>query len=135
MDPRRSGSDFSFLNTDMTPRPSYYHMQMISQNFSGRYADGRCNVSTLRTYGAVDMDKIAVMLINVGDRQTSNVRLNNDPIDGSCQVNIDAGVPVTVAQAIGGQTTLVLVFNRQGQLTKRITYADGSSPKEEIFDP
>jgi len=83
----------------------------------------------------VDVDKIAVMLINVGDKQTSNVRLNNDPIDGNCRVNIDVGVPVTVAQAIGGQTTLVLVFNRQGKLTKRITYADGSSPNEEIFDP
>lgn len=131
----RSGSDFSFLNSDMTPRPSYYHMQMVSQHFSGRYADGRCNVSTLRTYGAVDKDKIAVMLINVGEAQTASVRLNNDAVVGSCLVNIDAGVPVTLTQAIGEKTTMVLVFNLKGQLTKRGTYPDGSQPREEILKP
>jgi hypothetical protein len=119
----------------MTPRPSYYHMQMVSQNFSGRYADGRCNISTLRPYGAVDKDKIAVMLINVGDAQTASVRLNNDAVEGSCQVNIDAGVPITLTQAIGEKTTMVLVFNLKGQLTKRITYADDGKPSEEILKP
>jgi len=135
----RTGSDFSFLNSDMTPRPSYYHMQMVSQNFNGRYADGRCNVSTLRTYGAVDKDKIAVMLINVGEAQTASVRLNNDPVEGGCQVNIDAGVPVTLTQVIGEMSTMVLVFNAKGQLTKRITYTDpngdGRKPVEETFTP
>ncbi|MBN1362012.1 MAG: hypothetical protein JW993_15560 [Sedimentisphaerales bacterium] len=132
---RGRGTDFSFVNADMTPRPSYYHMQMISQNFSGRYADGRCNVPTLRAYSAVDTDKIAVMLINVGDSQTSNVRLNNDPVDDSCQVNIDAGVAITLVQRIGAHTSMVLVFDRQGQLTKRITYAEDGTPKEELFNP
>jgi hypothetical protein len=134
-----SGSDFSFLNSDMTPRPSYYHMQMVSHNFSGRYADGQCNVSTLRAYGAVDKDKIAVMLINVGDAQTANVRLNNDPVEGSCLVNIDADVPATLRQPIGNKTTMVLMFNTKGQLTKCLTYAapgtDGGRPMEETFKP
>lgn len=68
------------------------------------------------------------MLINVGGQQTSRVCLNNDPVEGSCQVNIDAGIPVTFEQAIGKETSMVLVFNRQGQLTKRITYTNGSKP-------
>ena len=37
-------------------------------------------------------------------------------------------------QAIGAKTTMVLVFNAQGRLTKRITYADGSQPAEEILN-
>jgi hypothetical protein len=133
---RCRGTDFGFLNADMTPRASYYHMQMVSRNFTGRYAGGRCNIPTLRTYGAVDRDKAAVMLINVGDEPaTCDVRLNNDAVEGRCRVNIDAGIPVTFAQTIGGQTSIVLVFNRQGRLTRRITYVKGDTPSEEIVNP
>ena len=121
-----SGTDFGFLNGDNSPRPSYYHMQMVSQNFSGIYVNGASNVGTMRTYGAVDTSKIAAMLVNVGSAQTCSVRLNNDVITGSCQVNIDADIPVTSSQTIGGQTTIVLVFNLQGQLIKRVTYASSS---------
>jgi hypothetical protein len=67
------------------------------------------------------------MLINVGAAQTCNVRLNNDSTGGGCGVNIGANTPVTFTQAIGAQTSMVLVFDRNGQLTKRITYANGMS--------
>ncbi|MCI4066241.1 malectin domain-containing carbohydrate-binding protein [Micromonospora sp. R77] len=119
------GTDFGFVSGNLTPRSSYYHMQMVSKNFSGTYVDGTSNVSALRTYGAVDTDKIAVMLINVGGAQTCTVRLNNDAVSGGCTVNIGANTPITFTQAIGAQTSMVLVFNRQGQFVKRITYGNG----------
>ena len=64
------GTDFGFLNGNNTPRPSFYHMQMVSKNFSGSYADGRSNVATLYAFGAVDTTKIVVMVINQGGAQT-----------------------------------------------------------------
>jgi hypothetical protein len=130
-----SGSDFGFLNGDNSPRPSYYHMQMVSQNFSGDYADGDTNGGGLYAYGAVNGNQIAVMLINEGGGKSCAVRLNNDGVGGSCQVNIDAGTPVTFNQSIGGDTSMVLVFNGQGQLTTRITYAQGCSPQTQNFNP
>jgi hypothetical protein len=130
-----SGSDFGFLNGDNSPRPSYYHMQMVTQNFSGDYADGDTNGGGLYAYGAVNGNQIAVMLINEGGSKSCAVRLNSDGVGGSCQVNIDAGTPVTFNQSIGGDTSMVLVFNGQGQLTKRITYAQGSSPQTQNFNP
>jgi len=87
------------------------------------------------TSGAVDSTKIAVMLINVGGAQTCTVRLNGDAIGGSCTVNIQAGTPVSFTQSIGGTTSMVLVFNTAGQLTKRITYANGGVPVVENFTP
>jgi hypothetical protein len=125
------GTDFGFLNGDNSPRPSYYHMQMVSNNFSGFYADGQTSTGNLYTYGAVDADKIAVMLINEGGAVTCNVRLNEDAVGGGCQVYIDAGTPVTLAQAIPAETSMVLVFDRAGKLTKRITYTNGGVPKTE----
>ncbi len=128
-----SGTDFGFLNGDNSPRPSYYHMQLISQNFAGTYADGKSNIGNLYAFGAFDSSKIVVMLINQGGAQTCNVRLNNDAVSGSCQVNIGASTAVTSSQAIGASTSMVLVFSRQGQLTKRITYASGSTPRTQTF--
>ena len=123
-----SGTDFGFLNGDNSPRPSYYHMQMVSQNFSGDYANGNTNVNGLYSFGAVDFDRIVVMMINTGGAQTCNVRLNNDAAGGGCAINIDAGTAVTHSQSIAGNTTLMLIFNRQGQLTRQIHYSEGGVP-------
>jgi hypothetical protein len=74
-----------------------------------------------------------VMLINTGGAQTCGVRLDNTTQAGGCTVNIDAGVPVTFNQAIPGATSMVLVFNSQGTLTKRTTYTNGGGPVTQNF--
>ncbi|MFC4146220.1 discoidin domain-containing protein [Micromonospora mangrovi] len=126
-------SDFGFLDANLKPRSTYYHLQLVSQNFTGRYADGTSNVSTMRTYGAVDGGKVAVMLVNVGGKQTCKVRLNTDGQTGGCTVDIGAGLKVTHTQTIGAATSMVLVFDKSGKLTKRITYAAGGAPRTETF--
>lgn len=130
-----SGTDFGFLNGNNSPRPSFYHMQMISHNFSGNYADGDTNQGSLHAFGAVDTNanKIAVMLVNSGGSKSCNVRLNDDGVGGTCQVNISAGRAVTYSQSIPANTSMVLLFNLQGQLTKRITYTSGGIPVEQNF--
>ena len=51
----RKGSDFSFIDgTNMIPRPSYRHMQMIAKNFSGVYVDGTSSTKDIITFGSVD---------------------------------------------------------------------------------
>ena len=134
-----SGTDYSFVDKDMQPRSSYYHMQMISENFSGFYLDGTSNLDTVRAFGAVDPDaeKIAVMLLNIDatDSHTCMIRLDSSLIeDGACQINIPAGLAVELEQAISSQTSMVMVFNLQGQLIKTITYMkDADAPQTVIF--
>jgi hypothetical protein len=124
------GSDFSFVNAKMQPRPTFYHMQMISENFSGFYLEGTSNLDSVRAFGSVDLDKgkIVVMLLNIDttNPHTCTLRLNSNPIKaGECRINIPVGLAVDFKQAIGSQTSMVLVFNLQGQLDKTITYAKG----------
>jgi hypothetical protein len=124
-----AGYDFSFINANNTPRSSYYHMQMVAQNFTGSYLDGTKNLAGIRTYGAADTgaNRIAVMLINVdGGAHACTIRLNSDAItSGECQVNIPANVATSYTQTINGQTSMVLVFNLQGKIVKTITYTNG----------
>ncbi|PKN93850.1 MAG: hypothetical protein CVU44_08530 [Chloroflexi bacterium HGW-Chloroflexi-6] len=123
-----NGTDFSFVGSDMQPRATFYHMQMISQNFSGNYLDGISNLDEIRSYGAVNLQtgQIAVMLLNIDTKgpQTCAIRLDANPIQaGTCQVNIPAGIAVEVEQTIDSQTSMVLVFDLQGKLRKTITYS------------
>ena len=130
-------TDYGFLNSDMTPRSTYLHMQMVSQNFSGRYADGTSSVpGAIRAYGSVDRGRTSVMLLNIGDTaQDCTVRLNTDATGASgCAVTIAADQKVTYNQAIGAHTSMVLVFGANGHLAKRVTYSNTSSaPVTETF--
>lgn len=121
-------TDFSFVGRDNKPRATFYHMQMISQNFSGVYLDGTSNLTGVRSYGAIDTaaNKIVVMLLNIETtgQRTCTVRLNSTALTaGDCRINIPAGVSVDYNKTIGAQTSVVLVFNLQGQLVKTITYS------------
>jgi hypothetical protein len=134
------GTDFSFVNSKMQPRPTFYHMQMISENFSGFYLDGTSNMDGIRVFGSIDLDKeqIAVMLLNIDPTKTHTctIRLNPDPIKtGECRVNLPVGLAVDFKQTIGSQTSMVLVFNLQGQLVKNITYAKSAAAPQIITFP
>ncbi len=132
------GTDYSFVNADMTPRPTYYHMQMISDNFSGNYLEGTSSVEAVRAFGAVDIrsGRIALILLNVDAAGGYDCMLRLDDANGTggCRVNVPAGLPVEMQQSIGSQTTMVLIFNLQGKLVKTITYArTGTSPQTTVL--
>jgi len=117
------GSDYSFVGRDMQPRSTYYHMQMVSQNFSGTYLDAISKPASIRSYGAIDLeaDRIAVLLLNTDTTGAHDctIRLDTSLISvGDCQVNVPAGVAVEVSQTIDSQTSMVLVFDLQGNLRK-----------------
>lgn len=133
-------SDYSFVDGKMQPRSTYYHMQMIAQNFSGSYLDGSSNLDDLRAFGSIDVqeNRIAVMLLNVGVNGPYNcgLSLDSNPIDaGDCQVNIPAGLDVELEQTIGSQASMVLVFDLQGKLVKTITYSKGNPVPQTIDYP
>ncbi len=123
----RGGTDFSFVDGPTgTPRSSYYHMQAIARHFSGKYANGQSSIGGVRVFGAKDAGKTAVMVLNIegSGQRACTLRLSSAPItSGECRLNVDAGIALSSAVTINSQETLVLVFDAQGKLTKRITYS------------
>jgi hypothetical protein len=125
-----AGTDFGYVNSKMEPRSHFYHMQFISEYMSGSYLDGTSSQDTIRAFGSIDLDlgRITVMLLNLDttESQTCIVRLNSSPIEtDECHVLIPVGLEADMEQTITKQTTMVLVLDLQGQLTKAIAYSIG----------
>jgi hypothetical protein len=107
-------------------RPSYYHFQMMAQNFRGYSVLAKDNKPNVKTFGAQDNDQIAVMIMN--QDQSSNfgytVRLDYNTVSGAdpLKINIDAGVAVEYSGIISTESSIVLVFDASGAIKKKIEY-------------
>ncbi|MEL1240337.1 hypothetical protein [Flavobacterium flavipallidum] len=110
----RAGTDFSFIDgANMTPRPSYRHMQMIAKNFKGIYAGGKSSKYDFITFGSVDGSTISVMIMNRSNTATTfTLHLNKTATtaNGNVQLNIDANSPIVYTGAIEGLATHTYVF-------------------------
>jgi hypothetical protein len=118
-----TGTDFSTIGNDMEPRSTFRHMQLIAQNMQGNFALGTSNLGqNIYSFGAVDSNQIAVMVLNRGNATYDfTLRLDNQ-LSTENIINIHAGIPVDHALQIGANTTLLLLFTPQGQLTHVHTY-------------
>ncbi|HEY0371799.1 MAG TPA: fibronectin type III domain-containing protein [Thermoanaerobaculia bacterium] len=122
-----------YIGANGTLRPSYYHFQMMAQNFRGNAVTATDNGKTLvKAFAAKDTDQIAVIILNqeTATNFDYKVRLNNDTITtNTLRINVDAGVAAETTGTIAAQSTILLVFNSSGTLTKTIEYkADGNPP-------
>lgn len=117
--------------------PSYHHFRMMAENFSGNAIVPINNIPfdnqpNVKSFAAKDTDQIVVMLLNQ-DASTSfdyTVRLNQDAVSGTLRVNIPANVAAQSTGTIANQSTILLVFDANGTLKKKIEYKrnPGSSP-------
>jgi hypothetical protein len=124
----RNSTDLSFLDgSAQTPRSSYYHMQLIAKNFSGTYAAGTSNLPNVRAYGCKDAGKICVMILNMENtaQRAYTVQLNTTAIAGTVEskININAACNKSYSSTISNQSTQLLVFTPDGQLSKKYTYS------------
>ena len=63
----RKGSDFSFIDgANMSPRASYWHMQLVAKYFLGKYLNGIVQDTNFIVYGAQKDDQTSVMIMNRG---------------------------------------------------------------------
>ncbi|MCU0792535.1 MAG: hypothetical protein MUE42_06730 [Opitutaceae bacterium] len=127
----RGPTDFSLFDGD-TPRPSYWHTQLVARHFTGRYLEGSPSIaddrSPLLVYAAVDdaRDRLSVMLINRGgDAAPYTLHLNSAnrlAPAGRVALRVDAGRTETHSDTLAARSTQVLVFTRH-TLT-RIAYSE-----------
>jgi len=121
-------------NEEGTKLSTYYHYQMLAQNFRGVYAAGIDNTSDVTAFGAKDHDQIVVMLLNQTTTSSLDykVRLRTGAFPGGSQplkVNIDAGVTGAndysnpVREPLAPESTVLLVFDANGIFLRRYVYA------------
>lgn len=116
-----------FSGDGATIRTSYYHFQMMAQNFRGNSVSATDNNQTnVKVFGAQDVDQIAVMIMNQDQSSSFNytVRLNTGTVSGTypLKINIDAGVAVEYNGSISTESSIVLIFNTSGVIQKKIEY-------------
>jgi hypothetical protein len=121
------GSELGYISGNgVTKRPSYYHFQMVSQNFQGSSVTATDNQANVKTLGAVDTDQIAVMIMNQELSSSFNytVRLDTGTVSGTnaLKINVDASVAAEYSGTISSQSSLVLIFSPSGVLQRKIEY-------------
>jgi hypothetical protein len=129
----RVGSDFSFIDgTNMVPRPSYRHMQMIANSFSGVYVEGKSSLDDVITFGSVDGNKISVMIMNRSKKPiTYNLNLNYNKVLNNANhinLNIDAKSEISNTGTIDALATQTLVFENNEVI--KTNYSNNSFQNE-----
>lgn len=115
----RTGTDFSMIDGNGTPRASYRHMEFIAKYFKGDFADGTSTSPNIKVFGSKDGKRISVMIINrEGGSQKYTLRLDDKTIkkDG-LKLNVKAGLKLEYQDVILEQSTQVLIFDGS-ELTK-----------------
>jgi hypothetical protein len=119
----RTGTDFSMIDGNGTPRASYQHMKFVTQYFTGHYADGMTSDNNVVAYGAVKEGRYSAMIMNRGGSSFNyTLRFNTNAIEGdNLKVNIDASGIGEVTESIGPYTTQVIVLDNE--TSTLITYS------------
>lgn len=123
------GNELGYLSGDgTTKRPSYYHFQMMAQNFRGRSVPAADNDQpNVKTFASEDVDQIVVMILNQEQSTSFNytLRLDTGTVSGSdpLKINVDAGVAAESTGTIAAESSLLLVFNASGVLQKKLRYS------------
>jgi hypothetical protein len=107
-------------------KPAYYHFQMMASNFKGNYLTGTSNNANVKIFGSQTTQYTTVMILNqdLANNFNYTVRLNNGTVSGNSalKLNLNANIGVEYSGTMQGQSTLLLVFNAQGALVKKIEY-------------
>jgi len=107
-------------------KPTFYHFQMMANNFKGTFINGTDNQANAKAFGSKSGSQISVMILNQDQAANFNytVRLDNSTASGTnaLKVNVNAGVAKEYSGTINNQSTTVLVFDVNGNIVKKIEY-------------
>lgn len=120
----RTGTDFSMIDGNMTPRASYRHMEFVAKYFKGEYVDGTSSSNDFVVYGAKNAGQISVMIMHRGFGYPKEYKLtldNTTPSGATFSLKIKADTALAYSDMIGERTTHVLIF--RGDSIIKINYS------------
>ncbi len=121
-----NGNELGFIGADGSIKPSYYHFQMVAQNFRGNVATTTDTQAKVKTFASKASDQTAVLILNQDNANSYNytVRLDLSPASGTnpLKINVDAGFALESTGTIATESTILLVFDSNGVLRKKIEY-------------
>lgn len=119
--------NIGYVDGQGNKKPAYYHFQMMAQNFSGNYISSTSSQANVKVFSSQNSQSTTVMLMNedLSSNYNFTVRLNTAGISGTSalKVNVDANIAQEYTDNIPNQSTILLVFNNQGALIKKIVYS------------
>ena len=120
-------TDFGYIGTppEFHPRSSYYHVQMLSRNFRGRYLATTSNREYVKSIGSVDPERICVMILNEDETRSFDFDLvltADARSDKALVVAADLGLQERTSGTIPSQTTMLLVLDSKGRRIRQYTY-------------
>jgi hypothetical protein len=126
----RNATDLGYLDGPLSsakPRSSYYHLQLVAQNFRGRYAPATSTQSSLRVLAAGDGTQVSVLLLNESLDQSYDfgIRLDGGTLaqPRSVTVAVNASLAAEYAGSIPPQSSALYVFDASGKPVRRVEYA------------
>lgn len=127
----RGTGDLGYLDgatlATIKPRSAYYHELLVAENLRGTYLAATGNQSAVSVLASTSGGTTAVMLLNKSDATDYpfTVQLDGSAVPGTAalKVSVPAGIGASYSDKLYNQSTLVLLFNSQGVLTRKITYS------------
>jgi hypothetical protein len=109
------------------PRSAFWHEMLISENMHGTNLNATDNQSLVKEVCSQDNGTTAVMVLNESDVTDYDftVQLDGSAVPGAAalKINVPAGINAAYNDRITAQSTLVLLFDAQGALTRKIVYS------------
>ncbi|GAB2861469.1 carbohydrate-binding protein [Hymenobacter ruber] len=127
----RGTGDLGYLDGStvaaIKPRSAYWHEMLMSENLHGTNLNATDNQATVKVLSSTDNGTTAVMVLNESDVTDYDftVQLDGATVPGTAalKINVPAGINAAYNDKIYAQSTLVLLFNSQGALTRKIVYS------------
>ncbi|RYY10551.1 MAG: carbohydrate-binding protein, partial [Cytophagaceae bacterium] len=127
----RGDGDLGYLDgataATIKPRSAYYHELLVAENLRGTYLAATDNQADVSVLSSTSNGTTAVMLLNKSNTTDFNftVQLDGSAVAGSAplKINVPASINNAYSDKIYNQSTLVLLFDNQGNLTRKIVYS------------
>ena len=127
----RGAGDLGYLDgsslATIKPRSAYYHEMLVAENLRGTFLPSTDNQTNVSVLSASNNGTTAVMILNKSDATdySFTVQLDGSAVPGTAalKINVPAGISNAYSDKIYNQSTLVLLFNAQGALTRKIVYS------------
>ncbi|MET4075179.1 carbohydrate-binding protein [Hymenobacter sp. UYCo722] len=127
----RGGGDLGYIDgstpSTFKPRSAFWHEMLVSDNLHGTNLNATDNQPLVKVLSSTDNGTTAVMVLNQSDAADYDftVQLSTATVPGAAalKINVPASINAAYNDKIYAQSTLVLLFNAQGALTRKIVYS------------